>query len=79
MLKIYSTIVESNDVLVVLAGLLCVLASYTALSLAVKPAPAEKIRYPWLIAAGVAWAAEGGRYLILPLISAGATFASIGG
>src|ERR1700730_3008613 len=69
MLKVYSTIVEYNDArLVMLAGLVCVLASYTALSLAVKPAPAEKIRYPWLIAAGVAvgsggWAA----YLILLL------------
>jgi NO-binding membrane sensor protein with MHYT domain len=78
MLKIYSTIVEHNDVgLVIVAGLVCVLASYTALSLAVKPAPAEKIRYPWLIASGVAvgsggWAA----YLILLLgFQPGASFA----
>lgn len=78
MWKIYTTIFEYNDArLVVLAGLVCVLASYTALSLAVKPAPAEKIRYPWLIAAGVSagsggWAAN----LILLLgYQPGASFA----
>jgi signal transduction histidine kinase len=52
--------------LAMIAGLVCLLAAYTAFSLAVKPAPAEKMRYPWLIAAGVsvgcgAWTA----YLIL--------------
>jgi signal transduction histidine kinase len=49
--------------LIWVAALFCVLAAYTAFSLSVKPAPAEKVRYPWLIAAGVAvgsgaWAAN---------------------
>ena len=61
------SILASQDTgLIVIASLVCFLAAYTAFSLAVKPAPAEKIRYPWLVAAGVsvgcgAWAA----YLIL--------------
>src|SRR3954466_6735264 len=78
MLETYYHLAASQEfVLDLIAGLVCLLAAYTALSLAVKPAPAEKIRYPWLIAAGVAvgcggWAA----YLLLLLgFQPGAQFA----
>lgn len=64
MIDIYSYVSEIDRIgLIWVATLFCVLAAYTAFSLAVKPAPAEKVRYPWLIAAGVAigsgaWAAH---------------------
>jgi signal transduction histidine kinase len=64
----YHLVVSQTFGLDLLAGLVCFLAAYTALSLAVKPAPAERIRYPWLIAAGVAAGAGGwAAYLILLL------------
>jgi len=64
MIEAYYYVTEFDRIgLIWVAGLFCVLAAYTAFSLAVKPAPAEKVRYPWLIAAGVAigsgaWAAN---------------------
>jgi signal transduction histidine kinase len=64
MLRIYYHLAASQAfALDLIAGLVCLLAAYTALSLAVKPGPAERIRYPWVIAAGVAvgfggWAAH---------------------
>ena len=55
MIDVYSYVTENDRIgLIWVAALFCILAAYTAFSLAVKPAPAERVRYPWLIAAGVA-------------------------
>ena len=63
MLRLYSTIVERHDLrLVILAGLICFLAAYTAFSMVSRPY-VKHSRYPWVIAAAVvtgcgAWAAH---------------------
>ncbi len=61
MLKVYGTIVQYHDArLVVLAGLVCLLACYTAFTMMAR-LYAHRSRYPWVIAAAVvtgcgAWA-----------------------
>jgi signal transduction histidine kinase len=50
----YALIEPERLTLSLIAVAVSVLASYTGFSLAVQPARAERIRYPWLIAAGVA-------------------------
>jgi signal transduction histidine kinase len=63
MLKVYGTIVQYHDArFVVLAGLVCLLASYTAFSMMTR-LHSPRSRYPWVIAAAVAtgcgaWAAH---------------------
>ena len=54
-MDLYEYIIESPRIgLIFIAALVCFLAAYTVFSLAIKTGTAEKLRYPWLIAAGVA-------------------------
>jgi signal transduction histidine kinase len=54
MSEIYNDFSGVGHVAFALATLMSALAAYTLFSLAVKSAPAQKMRYPWLIAAAVA-------------------------
>lgn len=63
MLKIYSIIAAHHDLrLVLLAGLICFLANYTAFSMVSRPY-SQRSRYPWVVGAALvtgcgAWAAH---------------------
>jgi len=56
MLRVYSCITQQHDLrLVALAGLICLLASYTAFSLAGRAVEApRRLRLAWIMTAGVA-------------------------
>src|SRR6185436_2928400 len=63
MFRFYGSLIEQHDLrLVVLAALICLLASYTAFSM-MKRLYGTRSRYPWVIAAAVvtgcgSWAAQ---------------------